>query len=106
MSKEANGSIDEVIDALSTRVLELHARCDALSALVLLLAQKQGAKPEEVQKTLEKVRATSLQKRLEGIEKGHPGWAATLDDRDQDEIGLVDLNLLSHLHSKGKRKSS
>ena len=87
--------IVEALSALTSQIVALHARCDALSTLVQVLATNQGAQRKDVLAVLETVRATCLQKRLEQIEDQSPRWAARIDQRP--EAGEVDPNLLKSL---------
>ena len=98
MSAESDKLLAGSVEALARHVATLYSRCDALSAMVLVLAQQSGADLAAVRKELRVIEATALQKRLEALEQIDPLGASILDTRDNLED--VDLDLLKHLRKR------
>jgi hypothetical protein len=95
MYKEPSEAIAQIVDGLTRNIVELHARCDALAALVLAMGRELGGDADKLNAVLETVRATSVQKYLEKIEARDPKMSAILDERF--DLATVDWDLLKNL---------
>ena len=96
MSKESSGPDAKTAEEWVSHIVALQARCDALEAVIVLLAKHHGVKSENAYALLETIRATSHQKRLETIEDRSPSMAAKIDRRI--DISVIDPDLLKSLH--------
>ena len=95
MSKKPNGAIGQLASAMTSHILKLQARCDALEAMVLALGMHLGAERKDIRDQLETACATYHHKRLEALEDLDPEVAANLPN--QPDLGAVDLDLLKRL---------
>jgi hypothetical protein len=77
--------MDSKLTAFETELIRhiaaLQARCDALEAVVEVIAINHGSTREKYQAVLETARERALQFRLERIEDQNPAAAAKIDDR-------------------------
>jgi hypothetical protein len=69
------------LTATSAKLVHLEARCDALAAVLCVVARKAGLSMEKVSKSIDDVTAAVHQKRLEAIEAKDPSLAAEIDYR-------------------------
>jgi hypothetical protein len=81
--------------ATISQLVVLHARLDALNAIVEVLTSKQQMPLDVVRDTQQKIYAASLQKRLEQIEGLSPEAAARIDQRG--DMPSIDPDLMKHL---------
>jgi hypothetical protein len=95
MKEPISEGTQQIVDALTSHIVSLQARCDALSIAVHLLAVKLGLPRSSVQRLLKTGYDTSLQKRLERIEDQSPLWASKIDQRES--LGDIDPDLLKGL---------
>lgn len=66
---------------ISLSMMQLQARCDALEAAIVLLAEKSGSKREEVRQLITAAEKEALQQRMIRVEdKFGPGFSANLDN--------------------------
>jgi hypothetical protein len=95
MDKESSDAILNIVDGLTRHIVQVQARCDALTSMVQIMAMAQGKDRMKVQVALDTLTATSFQKRLEKIEDQSPLWAARLDTRpDASAVDPVRLDNL------------
>ena len=80
---------------LTRKVMALQARCDALDAVVEVMALKLGSTRQKFLEGRKRVCAAALQKRLETVEAVDPSAACSIDDRT-DSVPL-DMNILRGL---------
>ena len=92
---------DPLFEKEATRqIISLHARIDALSTIIEVLARNAGLSHEKLHHILDMVRETSIQKRLEKIETLSPAQACDLDfTRD---LSKIDQSLLDELNNDEK----
>ena len=95
MNEKLSDGTQQIVDALTSHIVSLQARCDALSIAVHLLAVKLGFPLSAVQRLLGTAYDTAHQKRLERIEDQSPLWASKVDQREA--LGDIDPDLLKGL---------
>jgi hypothetical protein len=79
MTNEKN--IEQSVLGLLRRSIEMQARNDALEAMVLTLAAKNGIPEAKAKAAMAQVEKASLQHRLEQVEQSDSSLAAELDRR-------------------------
>lgn len=88
------GDVMKVVEGQAFQILTLQARCDALAAVVRMLAGRLGADTAKFPEGLEIIVETCRQLRLEKVEDRSPTLAARLDQRGpfvQLDPDLLDL---------------
>lgn len=100
MSKRSNGISDEEFEQIYGQLLRLQASQDALTEMVLTLAESQGGKPAKLRKTWTKLLQTFHHRALELLEDQDPSLAARLTH----EAGLTDVDV-SLLRKIRRRRS-
>ena len=85
--------------ALISHIVSLQARCDALNAMVEVLASREKIPLAQFREKMKEIYVTSYQKRLEPIEDSDPAAAAKIDQRG--DMPALDPDLLKDLFFPG-----
>jgi hypothetical protein len=74
-------NIDKAVTSMASAILRLQARCDALEAVLRVLARKPGLEDQHVQKLIRDLTEAAHQQLLERVESLSPDLAVELDRR-------------------------
>ncbi len=67
-------------------ILELQARCRALTGAVVALAKQQGLPADRLDTEIRRITIEDFQRRLEELEKANPELAAHVDHRAPEDL--------------------